>query len=401
MAQKILLVNKFYYPRGGDCIVMMNTERLLLDAGYDVAVYAMQYPDTIDSPYKKYFAPEVNFSGNASQKMEAAKRTLGWGEIKASFETLLNDFQPDVVHLHNIHSYLSPVLGQIAHSRGIRVVWTLHDYKLLCPAYTCTRSGRPCELCFLQKSNVLHHRCMKGSLAASAIAWFESKKWNRKVLESFTDAFICPSEFMASKMLSGGFNPEKLKVLCNFVDPEKLQRLQSAEVNHRESYYCYVGRLSEEKGVRTLLKVAAQSEHRLRIAGNGPLAEELKATYAHCPQIEFLGHLDAQAVASLLSHAKCSVIPSECYENNPLGAIESLCAGTPVVGAEIGGIPELIGPDTGITFASGNAQALATAIHIAMSRTWHHPEIKAESISRFSPESHLKILARIYSKPTD
>ena len=401
MAQKILLVNKFYYPRGGDCIVMMNTERLLLDAGYDVAVYAMQYPDTIDSPYKKYFAPEVNFSGNASQKMEAAKRTLGWGEIKASFETLLNDFQPDVVHLHNIHSYLSPVLGQIAHRRGIRVVWTLHDYKLLCPAYTCTRSGRPCELCFLQKSNVLHHRCMKGSLAASAIAWLEAKKWNRKVLESFTDAFICPSEFMASKMLSGGFNPEKLKVLCNFVDPEKLQRLQSAEVNHRESYYCYVGRLSEEKGVRTLLKVAAQSEHRLRIAGNGPLAEELKATYAHCPQIEFLGHLDAQAVASLLSHAKCSVIPSECYENNPLGVIESLCAGTPVVGAEIGGIPELIGPDTGITFASGNAQALATAIHIAMSRTWHHPEIKAESISRFSPESHLKILARLYSKTTD
>ena len=81
MAQKILLVNKFYYPRGGDCIVMMNTERLLLDAGYDVAVYAMQYPGTMDSPYKKYFAPEVNFSGNASQKMEAAKRTLGWGEV--------------------------------------------------------------------------------------------------------------------------------------------------------------------------------------------------------------------------------------------------------------------------------------------------------------------------------
>ena len=128
---------------------------------------------------------------------------------------------------------------------------------------------------------------MKGSLAASAIAWLEAKKWNRKVLESFTDAFICPSEFMASKMLSGGFNPEKLKVLCNFVDPEKLQRLQSAEVNHRESYYCYVGRLSEEKGVRTLLKVAAQSEHRLRIAGNGPLAEELKATYARLTRSKF------------------------------------------------------------------------------------------------------------------
>ena len=401
MAQKILLVNKFYYPRGGDCIVMMNTERLLLDAGFDVAVYAMQYPGTMDSPYKKYFAPEVSFSGNANQKIEAAKRTLGCGEIKASFEALLNDFQPDVVHLHNIHSYLSPVLAEMAHRRGIRMVWTLHDYKLLCPAYTCTRAGHPCELCFTQKVPVLKHRCMKGSLAASAIAWMEAKKWNRKALESFTDAFICPSEFMASKMLSGGFNPAKLKVLCNFVDPEKLHLLQSTEAERREPFYCYVGRLSEEKGVRTLLKAAAQLPHELRIAGGGPLADELKAIYAHCNQIKFLGHLDAQAVASLLSQAKFSILPSEWYENNPLGVIESLCAGTPVVGAEIGGIPELIEPDTGITFASGNAQALATAIHMAMSRTWHHEQIKAQAIHRFSPQSHLKILAQLYSKPTD
>ena len=381
--------------------MMMNTERLLLDAGFDVAVYAMQYPGTMDSPYKKYFAPEVNFSGNASQKMEAAKRTLGWGEVKASFEALLDDFQPDVVHLHNIHSYLSPVLGQIAHRRGIRVVWTLHDYKLLCPAYTCTRNAHPCELCYTQKCGVLKHRCMKGSLAASAIAWLEAKKWNRKVLESITDAFICPSEFMASKMLSGGFNPEKLKVLCNFVDPEKLQRLQSAEVNHREPYYCYVGRLSEEKGVRTLLEAASKVKYELHIAGGGPLTDELKAKYAHLPNIKFLGHLDAHAVASLLSQAKCSVLPSEWYENNPLGVIESLCAGTPVVGANIGGIPELISANTGIIFESGNAEALATGIDMAMSRTWHHPDIKAKSISRFSPESHLKILANIYSNTKD
>ena len=401
MAQKILLVNKFYYPRGGDCIVMMNTERLLLDAGYDVAVYAMQYPGTMDSPYKKYFAPEVNFSGNASQKMEAAKRTLGWGEVKASFEALLNVFQPDVVHLHNIHSYLSPVLAEMAHRRGIRVVWTLHDYKLLCPAYSCTRAGHPCELCFTQKAPVLKHRCMKGSLAASAIAWLEAKKWNRKALEAFTDAFICPSEFMASKMLSGGFNPAKLKVLCNFVDPEKLHLLQSTEAGRREPFYCYVGRLSEEKGVRTLLKAAAQLPHELRIAGGGPLADELKATYAHYPQIKFLGHLDAQAVASLLSQAKFSVMPSECYENNPLGVIESLCAGTPVVGAEIGGIPELIDPDTGITYASANTDALATAIEMAMDRNWQHTEIKAQAIHRFSPQTHLKTLTQIYSKPTD
>ncbi|MDY5259764.1 MAG: glycosyltransferase, partial [Sodaliphilus sp.] len=158
MALKILLVNKFYYPRGGDCVVMMNTESLLLSAGYEVAVYAMQYPETVDSPYKKYFASEVKFAGGLGEKVNGLKRTLGMGDITESFTKLLDDFQPDVVHLHNIHSYLSPVLGQIAHSRGIRVVWTLHDYKLLCPSYSCMRDARPCELCYTQKCGVLKHR---------------------------------------------------------------------------------------------------------------------------------------------------------------------------------------------------------------------------------------------------
>ncbi len=397
MAQKILLVNKFYYPRGGAEVVMMNTESLLISAGYDVAVYSMQYPGTVDSPYKKYFASEVNFRGGFCEKWKGMRRTLGLGDIKESFERILDDFQPDVVHLHNIHSYLSPVVAQIAHSRGIKVVWTLHDYKLLCPAYTCMRDGHPCELCLTKKANVVKHRCMKASLAASVCAWMEAEKWNREALETYTDIFICPSAFMASKMALGGFCKQKLKVLCNFIDPQKLALLQRTDGSERNDYYCYVGRLSEEKGVRTLLKAASTINHELRIAGGGPLDNELKAQYAHCPQIKFLGHIDAKAVASLLSHAKCSVMPSECNENNPLGVIESLCAGTPVVGAEMGGIPELIDKSSGFTFQSANTEALATSIGMAMSRQWNHQAIKEDSISRFSPESHLKVLAKFYA----
>lgn len=396
MAFKILLVNKFYYPRGGDCVVMMNTENLLLSAGYEVAVFAMQYPQTVDSPYKKYFASEVDFGGGMGAKIKGVKRTLGMGDIEASFMKLLDDFQPDVVHLHNIHSYLSPVLAKIAHKRGIRVVWTLHDYKLLCPAYTCMRGGHPCEICYSDKTGVLKHRCMKGSMAASAIAWLEAKKWSRKALESYTDTFVCPSEFLASKMQLGGFNASKLKVLCNFVDPEKLELLRNADGSVRENYYCYVGRLSEEKGVRTLLEAAAKSGYELRLAGGGPIEDELKAKYAQCSNIKFLGHLDAKDVAALLSKAKFSVIPSEWYENNPLGVIESLCAGTPVVGAEIGGIPELISAETGITFESGNVEALSTSIEMAMNRSWQHQNIKNASIERFSPKTHLQELLKIY-----
>ena len=396
MAKRVLLVNKFYYPRGGDCVVMMNTEALLRSNGYEVAVFAMHHPETSPSEWSSYFASEVSFSGGMSAKISGMKRTLGMGDIKAAFCKILDDFKPDVVHLHNIHSYLSPVLAELAHSRGTRVVWTLHDYKLLCPAYTCTRDKKPCEKCFNGKCGVVKHRCMKGSLAASVIAWMEAKKWNRKKLESCTDAYICPSQFMAKKMAKGKFTPEKLQVICNFVDPEKLQRLKETDGTQRGNYYCYVGRLSEEKGVRTLLKAAATLPYELRVAGDGPLEEELRQQYAGHQNIKFLGKLNAEEVAKLLSEAQFSIMPSECYENNPLGVIESLCAGTPVIGAEIGGIPELIDPASGLTYPSGTAEVLAIAIEGSMKREWNHAAIKEESIERFSPETHLKKLTELY-----
>ena len=198
MSEKILIVNKFYYPRGGDCIYSLNLEKMLTESGFEVAFFSMEYPENIQSKYSKYFAPEVNFSGGASAKIAAVKRTLGMGDIVCRFKKILEDFRPDVVHLNNIHSYLSPVVGELAKKAGCRVLWTLHDYKLLCPSYSCLRNGQPCELCFTDKSQVLKTRCMKGSLAASAVAYLEAKKWNKKRLEKFTDTFICPSRFIKS-----------------------------------------------------------------------------------------------------------------------------------------------------------------------------------------------------------
>ena len=178
MAKRILIVNKFYYSRGGDCIYALNLERMLQQHGYEVAVFSMQYPENEDSRYGRYFAPQVDFAGGIGAKIAAVKRILGVGDVVARFKQLLSDFKPDVVHLNNIHSYLSPVVGEIAKKAGCRVVWTLHDYKLLCPSYACLRNGESCELCFTDKSSVLRTRCMKGSLAASAVAYVEAWYWN-------------------------------------------------------------------------------------------------------------------------------------------------------------------------------------------------------------------------------
>ena len=239
---------------------------------------------------------------------------------------------------------------------------------------------------------------MKNSLAASALAYLEALRWNRKVLERYTDAFICPSRFMALKMTSGGFNPDKLKVLCNFVDPVKLEKFRAAGEHTRHDYYCYVGRLSQEKGVATLLEAASHLPYELRVAGDGPLSEELRSRFAHCNNIRFLGRLDASEVSRLLGEARFSVIPSECYENNPLGVIESLCAGTPVVGARNGGIPELINQKSGIIFTPKDVNDLKDAITQAFSRSWDHSAIKADALRLFSPEQHLSQLKSIYEQ---
>lgn len=394
--KRILIANKFYYPRGGDCIVAMNLERLLKEQGHDVAVFAMQYPENVDSGWNSYYPPQVEFDGTFGNKLKAAKRLMGWGDIKTAFNKILNDFKPDIVHLHNIHSYLSPVLAQLAKRRGCKVVWTLHDYKLVCPSYACLLNEKPCERCIGHgKMHVLKNRCMKGSLAASAMAWIEARKWNRYKLEEVTDAFICPSNFMAAKMRKDGFDPKKIYVVCNHIDPEKQRLFDSLNVE-REDYYAYVGRLSSEKGVETLLNVASKLPYPFKVAGDGPMRKQLEQQFADCKNIEFLGNQNAEQVATLLSKARFSVVPSEWYENNPLSVIESLCAGTPVVGARIGGIPELINEDNGLTFASGNKEELAQVIARAHDVQWDNASIKQWALDRFSLERHKRLIEEIY-----
>lgn len=396
MKRKVLIVNKFYYPRGGDCVCAMNLESLLKEQGYDVAVYAMKYSDNIPTEYDKYFAKEIVFGGGVSNKVRAALRLLGLGDIKGSFSKILKDFQPDIVHLHNIHSYISPVVAKIAKEFGCRVVWTLHDYKLVCPSYTCLRGERTCELCFDDKSNVLKHKCMKGSLSASVLAYLEAKRWNKDWLERYVDAFVCPSQFMAQKMAQAGFDKRKLHVICNFIDPTKMSIFKSMPTTERQDYYIFVGRLSPEKGVKTLLKVASKLPYTLKVAGDGPLLKYLRTEYASCANVEFLGRRNAEEVSHLLAHAKISVVPSEWYENNPLSVIESLCAGTPVIGANIGGIPELISDECGYIYDAGSVKMLENMVNKAFQEQWDNESIKSKSLLRFSPNIYYSSIQSMY-----
>jgi len=390
---KILIANKFYYPRGGDCIYTLHLKSLLKSKGHDVAVFAIQHPENQPNEFLRYFPSEVSFSsGNKKNLAKKILRPLVATEVKQKFTALLNDFQPDIVHLNNIHTHLSPVLAEIAHKKQIRVVWTLHDYKLLCPRYDCLRNGKPCCLCFSYKFNVMKYKCMKNNLFASVLAYLEAKKWSKERLEKYTDAFICPSEFMKSQMLAGGFRKEKLMTLHNFIPT-----LENNSINcKRDDYYCYIGRISEEKGIETLLKAAQQLPYPLKIAGKGPLFNDLKFRYA-CDKIEFLGYLNQDEVKSLLEKSRFSVIPSECYENNPLSGIESLCFGSPVLGARIGGITELIDENlNGLLFESGNIDSLKKKIEIMYSITFDYMDIAKKAQQNFSSDEYYSSLMNIY-----
>lgn len=383
----ILLANKFYYRRGGDCIYMLNLEQLLKEHGHKVAVFAMDYPENIETPWEQYFPQNMS-------KLMAFTRPFGSAEVKAKFNKLLDDFKPEIVHLNNIHTHLSPIIAELAHNRGIKVVWTLHDYKLLCPRYDCLRNGDDiCELCFNEdKSSCKTYKCMKGSTLASLIGYKEATTWNRRRLEKCTDVFICPSKFMAQKMAQGGFNSKKLVSLCNFIDIDKCKK----DTYEKENYYCYVGRLSHEKGIKTLIKAAQKLPYKLVIIGGGPLSDELKNETTNT-NIEFVGYKQWDEIKEIVSKARFSVIPSEWYENNPLSVIEAQCLGTPVLGARIGGIPELIENNvTGMIFENRNVNDLTSKLEAMWQHTFDYKEIALTSQKRYNSESYYQNILKIY-----
>lgn len=388
---KILLCNKFYYRRGGDCVYNLNLEDLLTSQGYEVAVFSMEHPDTLDTRWRKYFPSEVNLS-SVSSKLRFLFRSLGDRETAARFSAVLDAFEPDVVHVGNIHSQVSPIIVEIAHGRGIRVVWTLHDYKLLCPRYDCLRGGKePCQLCFDNKINVLKYRCMKDSLPASVMAYLEAQKWSRARLEASTDAFICPSRFMLEKMAQGGFDESHLHHLCNFID---IQKCSCDSYNEREDYYCYVGRLSAEKGIKTLAAVASGLPYKLVVVGDGPLSDSLPPA----PNIVYTGRKDWADIKEIVRKARFLVIPSECFENNPLSVIEAKCLGTPVLGARIGGIPELIEEEKeGMCFKSGDSEDLRSSVERMFSLKFDYDSIAAGAQEEYSGDAYLNKLLQIYS----
>lgn len=382
--ERVMIISKFFYRRGGAEVHAIELERLLAAEGISTAVFAMDHPLNTVPSGALFTAPQVTIEGSLSDKIRGALRVMGGAGVKASFIRALDAFRPTVVWLHNIHSYLSPAVAEIASRRGIRIIWTLHDYKLLCPTYSFLRGGKECRECISSPWPVLSHRCMKNSYAASVLAYAEALRWNREQLIRKVEHFICPSHFMAERMREGGTPAEKLTVIRNFLTTT------TGDVNDGERKgVCYIGRLSHEKGVETLLRSAEGKSWHLTVAGSGPLDKSLRKEYGNAPNITFAGHLEAEGIMTLLSQSAVAVVPSECDENCSLSIIEALCCGTPVVASDAGGNPELVTEGRGRLFPRGDITALRDAIERQIACSTDYRSLATQARAEFAPEAYL------------
>jgi glycosyltransferase involved in cell wall biosynthesis len=358
----LLSVNNYYYARGGAEVVFLEQNRMLEAAGWQVVPFAMQHPRNRTTPWSRYFVDEVEFGRRYSAlgTLQRATKVVYSEEARRKLGGLLREVTPDVAHLHNIYHHISPSILSLLSSRGVPTVMTLHDLKLVCPAYKMLTHDGVCERCKGGRLfNVVRHRCLKGSLAVSGLAYLESALHGYlKTYSRHVDRFIVPSRFFRDKFSGWGVDPAKMVHIPNFVDPERY-----AAARHAGRYFLYFGRLAPEKGIGTLIRAVAKARVPLKIAGTGPeeagaraLCERLGVT------VEFLGYLSGDPLHEAIRQARAVVLPSEWYENAPMSVLESYALGVPVIGANIGGIPELVCEQTGAVFDSGDDESLAATL---------------------------------------
>lgn len=359
----LLSINNYHYRRGGSDVVYLDHAALMEEQGWTNGFFSMNHPKNFDTSWSKYFIDEIEFGHAYSmgQKLAMASKVVYSFEAQKKLRRLLQDFPADIAHLHCIYHHLSPAIISTLRDAGVPVVMTAHDLKIACPAYKMLNDTGVCEKCkggnFL---NVVKHRCVRGSLAASAIVMVESSV--HRMLNTYQgklDKVVVPSRFFMQKFIEWGWPRDKFAYIPNYVDST---RFEPAYVVG--DYFLYFGRLAPEKGVATLMRAASAAGVKLKIAGTGPIEAELHALKTELAgDIEFLGYRSGAELHTLIREARAMVLPSEWYENAPMSVLESFALGTAVVGARIGGIPEMvIEGETGWTFESRNTEELTALL---------------------------------------
>ncbi len=357
---KILLVNKFFYIKGGAETVYFQERSMLKQAGIEVIDFSMQHEKNFPSDYADYFVSNVDYhtGNNLLGGVKTAVNFIHNAQACKKMQALLEKERPDIVHFHNIYHQLTPSIIKVARDFGCKTVLTAHDYKISCPSYAMLRDGKVCDACITGSVfNAFKYRCYEGSASKSLLLSLEATWQHIAKNYQAIDVIISPSEFLKG-VIKHTLPHSRIDVIVNGID-------DSQPLNDIEDlgYLLFVGRVSREKGIETLARAHQLMRNKipLKIVGNGPIYNELIKQF---PEAEFLGYVQqGEGLDKLIKHARAIIVPSECNENCSMSVLEAMSFARPIVGSRIGGIPEQIrdGID-GALFEPGNAQELADVL---------------------------------------
>lgn len=402
MALRILHVNKYLYRRGGAEGYMYDVAARQTQRGAQVAFWGMAHPDAPPQRYESQLMPHLELEpapAGVLPRVGAAARTL-WSETaRRRLSTVLEDFRPDVAHLHNIYHHLSPSVLQALKAHHVPIVMTLHDYKLACPSYHLLAGDELCTRCLDGRfRHAVQTRC-KGSLGASALVALEARLHRSLGLYDPVDVFLSPSRFLADMMSAAGVYPDRIRVLGFPADVASM-----VARTEPGGPVTFVGRLAREKGADTLVEaVGLLTGTRLVVVGDGPERGRLEALAdAVAPgRVTFHGQLDRATTLAMLRAAAVVAVPSRWYENMPMVVLEALGSAVPVVASNLGGLPELVrhGVD-GRLVRHGDPAALADALAMVLEDPLRASEMgragRARVLSDFAPDGHVDRLFEVY-----
>ncbi|MQW90469.1 glycosyltransferase [Sinorhizobium saheli] len=361
--RRLLAINNYFYRRGGAEAVFFDHMSMFGETGWDVVPFAMRHDMNEPSPWSDYFVSEIEYGRRTGplRKFQQAASVIYSVEAQRNIGRLIERARPSIAHAHNVYHHLSPAIFSTLKSAGIPVAMTVHDLKLACPSYKMLRDGRVCEDCRGGKVyNVLRHRCIKGSVPLSAVVLVETMLHRLLGLyRGKVDRLVVPSRFYLEKLAEWGWPRDKMVNIPNFVD------VTAFRSDWQEGdYFVFAGRLAPEKGLATLIRAAALSKQRLILAGTGPEERPLRELAAGLrADVTFAGYLSGESLHRLIGESRALVLPSEWYENAPISVLETYALQRPVIGAAIGGIPEMVREgETGMLARSGAVEELASAL---------------------------------------
>lgn len=367
---RVLLAHDYYRssaPSGEDA-VFRNERNMLEQRGHEVTVFE-RFNDDIDDT-------------SLNKRIRLAQSGAWSRDSYTELSALIRRTRPEIAHFHNTFPLISPSGYAACRDSGVPVVQTLHNYRLICPGALLQRDGHPCEDCVgTTLLPALVHRCYRGSLpATAALVWMLARNRWTGTYRTLVNRYIALTGFAADRLIAGGLPRERLAVKPNFLpDPP-------APGSGAGGYAVYTGRLSAEKGVRTLLEAWKALGHiKLKILGDGPLRQELESTARNTGlNVEFLGFLPRDRILEEIGQAVLQVVPSEWYEGFPMVILEAYACGTPVVAARIGSLDEIvIDGITGKKFSPRDPDDLAKCVSEFHALALDNSELRGKVRARF------------------